>query len=413
MKKTLSLLAAALLVGSLAVTANAEGEPLQNYCLGATVEVSSTEPNTSFTGDLAVDGNMETRWASDYNDNESIIIDIGGIKPIGYISIAWEAAAAADFTVQIGSENGNWEHTVATVTGNESGATTVLEFEPVTGRFIKIESTKRTSEWGISIYEVVARKSVDAVDTSANASYPSSGITAPEGSVIIKGDIIGNATGWGDNPATGAAAAFDGDINTFFDPLGTGDGFCGIDAGKEFILTKIAIHPREAQLARFYGANIQGTNTPDDADSWTDIYLSVDEATEFDWIEIDPSEFDDNSGYRYYRYYNSFSHGDVAEVELYGYAADGSTTEAPAEETAPVPAETTAPETEPETAPAPETEPETTPAAETEPETVPAPAETTAPETTPAAPQTFDAGIIAAAAAVISAAGYAVSKKRR
>ncbi|MBQ3590654.1 MAG: hypothetical protein II979_01825, partial [Clostridia bacterium] len=31
---------------------------------------------------------------------------------------------------------------------------------------------------------------------------------------------------------------------------------------------------------------------------------------------------------------------------------------------------------------------------------------------TPAAPQTFDAGVIAAVAAIVSAAGYAISKKR-
>ena len=47
--------------------------------------------------------------------------------------------------------------------------------------------------------------------------------------------------------------------------------------------------------------------------------------------------------------------------------------------------------------------------------------ETAAPETetpttgtdTPVAPQTFDAGVIAAVAAVVSAAGYAVARKRK
>ena len=47
--------------------------------------------------------------------------------------------------------------------------------------------------------------------------------------------------------------------------------------------------------------------------------------------------------------------------------------------------------------------------------------ETTAPETTapstendePTAPQTFDFGVIAAAAAIVSAAGYALTKKRK
>ena len=69
------------------------------------------------------------------------------------------------------------------------------------------------------------------------------------------------------------------------------------------------------------------------------------------------------------------------------------------------PAETTAPETE---ATIEETTAPATEAAETTAEeTVEAPAETTE------APQTFDMGVIAAAAAVVSAAGYAVSKKRR
>ena len=72
-----------------------------------------------------------------------------------------------------------------------------------------------------------------------------------------------------------------------------------------------------------------------------------------------------------------------------------------------VPAETEAPETE---APAAETEAPV----ETEAEVV----ETAAPETeaevveAPDAPQTFDFGVIAAVAAIVSAAGYAISKKR-
>lgn len=69
------------------------------------------------------------------------------------------------------------------------------------------------------------------------------------------------------------------------------------------------------------------------------------------------------------------------------------------------PAETTAPETEAtiEETTAPATEAAETTAEET----------VEAPATTTEAPQTFDMGIIAAALAAVSAAGYAVSKKRR
>ena len=167
----------------------------------------------------------------------------------------------------------------------------------------------------------VASLAITASAEVPAAAYPASGTAIPDGSVCIKGELIGNETGWGGNAATGAAAAFDGDINTFFDPLGTGDGFCGMDAGKPYVLTKVAIHPRDAQLARFYGATIQGSN---DGEEWTDIWMSLDEATEWTWHEVEADEFDESGvAYRYYRYYNMLSHGDVAEVELYGYPEDG------------------------------------------------------------------------------------------
>jgi len=236
------------------------------------------------------------------------------------------------------------------------------------------------------------------------SAYPASGLKPAEGE-ILTGEIIGLAEGWGGNAATGAHAAFDGDINTFFDPLGTANGWAGIDAGQEYTLTKIVIHPRADNLARYYGAEIDGSNDPDFAD-YTPLFISVDEAAEFDYIEIDAADFDDIGSFRYYRYYNTMSHGDVAEVELYGVPTAGA---AAPETEAPV-VETEAPETE---VPVVETEAETEAPAETEAEVV----ETEAPETEAEvveeedAPQTFDFGVVAAIAAVVSLAGYAVSKK--
>ena len=44
----------------------------------------------------------------------------------------------------------------------------------------------------------------------------------------------------------------------------------------------------------------------------------------WDWQTF--TEFDDNTGYRYFRYWNGRDHGDVAEVRFYGYPADGNYT---------------------------------------------------------------------------------------
>ena len=383
MKKLLAVIVAALMLGSFAVTASAAD--LANYAKDATA----------------------TEWvAGETEGTQTVTYDLGGIKSLGYFQITWGENVPAAFTVATSSDNSSFADQYTTT--DNAAAVSEIEVAAATSRYVKITIT---GEGSYEVKELIVRKTKDEVDTSADAKYPSSGVSVPDGSVVIKGTVIGNETGWGGNPDTGAAAAFDGDINTFFDPLGTGDGFCGMDAGKPYVLTKVAIHPRDAQLARFYGATIQGSN---DGEEWTDIWMSLDEATEWTWQEVEADEFDESGvAYRYYRYYNMLSHGDVAEVEFYGYPEDGvveaaaETEAAPAETEAETVAETEAPAAEETTAPA-ETE---APAEETEApeETVETPAETTKEE----APQTFDAGIVAAAAAAVSAIGYALSKKRK
>lgn len=244
---------------------------------------------------------------------------------------------------------------------------------------------------------LVAALALTAAAEVPAAGYPASGVTAPEGSVIIAGELIGNEVGWGDNADAGRAAAFDGDKATFFDPLAVGDGYCGVDAGKPYVITKIVICPRSANTARYYGATIQGTNTPDDEDSWVDIWMSLDEAEVEDYIEINSDEFDvTDEAFQYFRYYNMLSHGDVAEVELYGYPQDGVVEAFPTAEEAAT-EEATEEVAEEATEEVEETVEETVEATE---------------EVVEEAPQTFDAGIVAAAAAAVSAIGYAVSKKR-
>ena len=98
------------------------------------------------------------------------------------------------------------------------------------------------------------------------------------------------------------------------------------------------------------------------------------------------------------------SNADVWGVITLGGAGETAETEAETE------AETVA-ETEPETAAETETEPETVAEAETE--AAPAaeePAEETVTETT--APQTFDVTVIASAAAIVSLAGFAATRKK-
>lgn len=225
--------------------------------------------------------------------------------------------------------------------------------------------------------------------------YPGSGLTGN----LINGTIIGNEKGWGDSASCGAAAAFDGNPNTYFDPLGVGDGFCGMQVETPVTLEKVAILSRKDNAARYEGAMIQGSN---DGENWTTLYTSDAAAASTDEYTV-ITEFENNTGYTMYRYFNETQHGDVAEVEFYSVEAATTETAAPAEET-PV-EEAPAAETPVEEAPAAEVETVETAEPAAEAETV----ETTAEEK---APETFDIAIVAGIAAVVSLAGYAVSKKR-
>ena len=158
--------------------------------------------------------------------------------------------------------------------------------------------------WGTDIVETISEEQSAAAPT-----YPASGA---DGS-IINGTVIGNETGWGGNADAGAAAAFDGNPATFFDPLGVGDGFCGIDAGESYILDKVVILSRADWNARFPGAMIQGSN---DGENWTTLWTSDVEGTNPDYYTV--TEFENNTGYSQFRYFNETNHGDVAEVEFYG-----------------------------------------------------------------------------------------------
>ena len=314
MKKVLSaILVLALALSCMAISVNAA--ELENLTKRAT-SWEATSGDAAKAGDL----DAATAWVAD-TAQATITMGIDIPLPMGYIEINFGDVVANEFKIQVSSDATSWTDVVSE-TGNMK-ATYTYEWTSATQRYVKIEILATEDDKPATIAEIITRQNKNKEDTSSASAYPSSGVEIPDGSYLIHGDIIGLEAGWGDNPATGAAAAFDGDVNTFFDPLGTGNGWAGIDAGEEMTLTKVVIHPRADNLARYYGAQIDASNDPDFAD-YTTIFVSVDEAEAFDYIEIDADDFDDNGSFRYFRYFNTLSHGDVAEVELYGEPKDGS-----------------------------------------------------------------------------------------
>ena len=161
-------------------------------------------------GDMAIDGDMATRWSSNTDDAAHIIIDLGAVTPVDSLDIYWETACAADYTVEVSEDNANWT-VVATVTDNATGASPVGEavshsWDAVNARYIKINCTRRNTEWGNSIWEMVAYACeapvVEEVVEEAPVEEPVEEVVAEE-PVVVEEEVVEEA------PVEEAAETFD------------------------------------------------------------------------------------------------------------------------------------------------------------------------------------------------------------
>ncbi|MFD9542083.1 discoidin domain-containing protein [Streptomyces sp. NPDC060022] len=98
----------------------------------------------------AVDGSFDTRWASDWADQQWLQVDLGVKTSFDHVQLAWEAAYAKGYTLQT-SDNGQDWTTVHTVTEGNGG----IDDIDVTGdaRYVRVNTSVRGTPWGYSLYE--------------------------------------------------------------------------------------------------------------------------------------------------------------------------------------------------------------------------------------------------------------------
>ena len=147
---------------------------------GATVSgVTATASNGNANN--AIDYNGGTRWEASASDPQWLCVDLGSVKTIKEIDAWWETASARDFKVQVSSDGTNYK-TVGIVNGAASGANrrdTIVLADTVSGRYVRIYDTARTTNWGHSIFEMAVYDGqtapdnyMDVTDYKAQGTYP-------------------------------------------------------------------------------------------------------------------------------------------------------------------------------------------------------------------------------------------------
>lgn len=118
----------------------------------------------------AVDGDRNTRWSSRFNDKEWIFVDLGKIRAVNRVAIAWENAYAKAYKVQAYNPKTKLWRTLRTVTSGDGGDDEV-RFTAFSTRYVRVAATQRATPYGHSIYELGVY-GPDAPDTNLALNRP-------------------------------------------------------------------------------------------------------------------------------------------------------------------------------------------------------------------------------------------------
>ncbi|MEU8227566.1 discoidin domain-containing protein [Kribbella sp. NPDC048915] len=129
------------------------GDDVSNLATGKTATASSYEKGWYNSPPAqAVDGNLGTRWASDWSDPQWLKVDLGNEQPVGRVVLHWEKAYAKAYTVEVSRDGSTWQQVSATSAGD--GGQDVVRFAAVPARYVRVTGTRRATSYGYSLYEL-------------------------------------------------------------------------------------------------------------------------------------------------------------------------------------------------------------------------------------------------------------------
>lgn len=125
------------------------GHPTANLAQGKPTTASSAE-SAEFPASNATDGDITTRWSSQFSDPQWLQVDLGQTHTINHATVIWEAAGASAYQIQTSNDGNSW----TTVYQNDNSPADIQDVDVNgSGRYVRINATGRNSQWGDSVYE--------------------------------------------------------------------------------------------------------------------------------------------------------------------------------------------------------------------------------------------------------------------
>jgi hypothetical protein len=123
----------------------------RDLALNRPATASSIE-NGGTTAGGAFDGNIRTRWSSQFSDNQWLQVDLGAAYNISRVTLNWESAYARAYQIQVSTDGVAW--TTIYATANGQGGIEDLGGLGGTGRYLRMQGTQRATAYGYSLWEM-------------------------------------------------------------------------------------------------------------------------------------------------------------------------------------------------------------------------------------------------------------------
>ncbi len=248
---------AALLIIPVIGTVNAHADI--NLALNKPVTASSSESSVQ-APHYAVDGNGDSRWASEHSDNQWIAVDLGQVYAISRIRLNWEYAHGREYRLQVSSDGAQW-----TTIHSEANSDGGIDDIHVTGqgRYVRMQGVKRATPWGYSLWELEVYGTQPAAAPPAplpeSAPPPESDLIPPGAvNLALSRPVAASSM---ESGTLDASRAVDGLANSRWSSAHANNQWLSVDLGSSFYLTAIRLQWETAYASEYHIQTSQNGST--------------------------------------------------------------------------------------------------------------------------------------------------------
>jgi beta-glucosidase len=144
------------------LTVYGPAQPCTQTCTQTLLTFSSAtassvqDNNAGFAAAMCIDKNKTTRWASAFSDPTVLVADLGAARYLSKLVLYWEGAYSAQYDLAVSNDGVSYTNVRTAGVGRTDIPDQTLISPGVVGRYVRLTSIRRQTQWGNSLWEIEA-----------------------------------------------------------------------------------------------------------------------------------------------------------------------------------------------------------------------------------------------------------------